>query len=306
MKHIRWLLAFGLVAIALPVQADVLAYLSDEFSDTIDFSAAEILVQLAGGTVLFRGQSGATSGDPVEVLLAQMPEESYAFVDGTPSLYPHLRSYTALRGPIVEVVGHPCKAWMVDVADCKVEVTPVAAQGQGMADVTAAVAALGGEELQSGGFYSHVVPADSLDQLLADSRVADVFIAPAVDPGGPGVPTPQAIAGGILPLGVGHRFRAFLALSSPRATGERATRALSTRDGGSFWIFDRENPEVFVKVLDGCSVNGHFWVFATGLTDLGLNLIVTDAATNATFGVGNPEGTPFEPTFDIEAFPCSP
>jgi hypothetical protein len=40
-----------------------------------------------------------------------------------------------------------------------------------------------------------------------------------------------------------------------------------------------ENPEVFVKILDGRSVTGHFWVFHAGLTDLGYVLSVTDTMT---------------------------
>ena len=41
-------------------------------------------------------------------------------------------------------------------------------------------------------------------------------------------------------------------------------------EGGSrlFYFFSRDNIEVIVKVLDGCAINGHYWVFATGLTDI--------------------------------------
>ena len=41
-------------------------------------------------------------------------------------------------------------------------------------------------------------------------------------------------------------------------------------DGSSlvYTFFGPGNVEVVVKVLDGCSQNGHFWVYAAGLTDL--------------------------------------
>lgn len=39
---------------------------------------------------------------------------------------------------------------------------------------------------------------------------------------------------------------------------------------------DTRNPEVFVKMLDGQAVNGKFWVFYGGLTDLEYTLTVTD------------------------------
>ena len=35
-----------------------------------------------------------------------------------------------------------------------------------------------------------------------------------------------------------------------------------------YTFFSPDNVEVVVKVLDGCSRNGHFWVYAAGLTDL--------------------------------------
>jgi hypothetical protein len=42
-----------------------------------------------------------------------------------------------------------------------------------------------------------------------------------------------------------------------------------------------DNPEVFVKMLDGRVVNGHFWVFFAGLTDLEYTLEVTDMTTGS-------------------------
>ena len=42
---------------------------------------------------------------------------------------------------------------------------------------------------------------------------------------------------------------------------------------------DASNPEVFVKVLDGRQVNGYFWVFLSGLTDVAYRMTVTDTVT---------------------------
>jgi hypothetical protein len=36
---------------------------------------------------------------------------------------------------------------------------------------------------------------------------------------------------------------------------------------------------VFVKVLNGRAINGHFWVFYGGLTDLEYTITVRDTAT---------------------------
>jgi len=43
-----------------------------------------------------------------------------------------------------------------------------------------------------------------------------------------------------------------------------------------------DNPEVFVKILDGTPVNGQFWVFYGHLTDLIYDLTVTEVATGIT------------------------
>src|SRR5262249_1811857 len=40
-----------------------------------------------------------------------------------------------------------------------------------------------------------------------------------------------------------------------------------------------DNPEVFVKILDGTSINGEYWVFYGHLTDLVYDLTVTEVAT---------------------------
>jgi len=59
-----------------------------------------------------------------------------------------------------------------------------------------------------------------------------------------------------------------------------AARALPlTADSGGFWFFGPDNFELLVKVLDGCGVNGNFWIYAAGLTDVEVDLIVTDTWT---------------------------
>ena len=79
----------------------------------------------------------------------------------------------------------------------------------------------------------------------------------------------------------------------------------ATADAGQFTFFDAENVELDVKVLDGCDVNGNYWVFIAGLTDVGVTTTVTDTATGLSQTYGNAEGTPFELVRDIEAFSCN-
>ena len=78
-----------------------------------------------------------------------------------------------------------------------------------------------------------------------------------------------------------------------------------TADTGLYWFFGPNNVEMVIKVLDGCGINGHRWVFAGGLTDVAVSMTVTDTETDAEMTYENPAGTPFQPIQDIEAFSCS-
>jgi Leucine-rich repeat (LRR) protein len=75
-----------------------------------------------------------------------------------------------------------------------------------------------------------------------------------------------------------------------------------TGDTGYFWFFDASNVEAVVKVLDACTLNQRFWVFAGGLTDVQVDLTVTDTASGAVRMWRNPQGTAFQPIQDTGAF----
>lgn len=79
-----------------------------------------------------------------------------------------------------------------------------------------------------------------------------------------------------------------------------------TADTGYFWFFGAANVEMVIKVLDGCGVNGSFWVYAGGLTDVLTNVHVRDTVTGATWDRTNPQQTPFQPIQDVNAFPVCP
>ncbi len=126
---------------------------------------------------------------------------------------------------------------------------------------------------------------------------------PGPGPGGPGP------GGGIgcqpsetaLCLG-GGRFRATASWKAgPGNQGAARARTLG-RDSGWFWFFSPDNAEVLVKVLDGCSVNDAYWVFAAGLTTLEVELRVEDLVADEVWthrhaGHGN-----FPSASDSEAF----
>lgn len=56
---------------------------------------------------------------------------------------------------------------------------------------------------------------------------------------------------------------------------------VATDESGYFTFFHPDNVELVVKILDGRSVNGHFWVFYGALSDVGYDIRVRDTATGA-------------------------
>ncbi len=81
-----------------------------------------------------------------------------------------------------------------------------------------------------------------------------------------------------------------------RAVGEDST------DSGLFWFFEPENWEMQVKVLDGCAINGHHWVFAAGTTNVEYTLRVTDTETGQVREYFNPLGQAAPAITDTSAF----
>jgi len=79
-----------------------------------------------------------------------------------------------------------------------------------------------------------------------------------------------------------------------------------TADSGSFWFFGPGNIELNVKVLDACSFNGKYWVFAAAATDVEVTLTVTDTKTGAAKTYKNPLGHPFTTITDTSAFATCP
>jgi len=89
---------------------------------------------------------------------------------------------------------------------------------------------------------------------------------------------------------IGQRFEVSVAWHTGAASGVGQPEAL-TDDSGYFWFFDPSNPELLVKVLDGTPVNGRFWVFLGGLSDVDYTVTVTDRFTLKVRTYKNPHGT---------------
>lgn len=91
------------------------------------------------------------------------------------------------------------------------------------------------------------------------------------------------------------------------ASGSGPAQAVAlTTDTGYLWFFTASDVEAVVKVIDGCGLNGHYWVFAGGLTNVNVVLTVTDTSTGMSKMYTNPANTTFEPIQDTSAFSTCP
>ncbi|HKV10220.1 MAG TPA: hypothetical protein VJ725_18910 [Thermoanaerobaculia bacterium] len=103
----------------------------------------------------------------------------------------------------------------------------------------------------------------------------------------------------------GGRFALRATFETPGSPVGTAREVQLTDDSAYLWFFSPANVEAFLKVVDGCALNGRFWVFAAGLTDVRTSLLVTDSQTGIVRSFINPQGTPFQPIQETSAFPCS-
>ena len=108
----------------------------------------------------------------------------------------------------------------------------------------------------------------------------------------------------------GSRFQAEVSWTVP-GLGAGAGQAVPlAEDTGSFWFFSNSNVELLVKVLDGRLVNGHFWVYYGGLSDVEYTLTVTDMATGVKEIYANPAhqlvSRADTAAFDPESIPVDP
>lgn len=102
-----------------------------------------------------------------------------------------------------------------------------------------------------------------------------------------------------------NRYRVTAAWTSPTQSGQGQAAPL-TSDTGYFWFFNSANVEMVVKVLNGCSINSRYWVFAGGLTNVAVTLTITDTQTGSVVTRLNPQSTPFQPIQDTAAFSTCP
>ncbi len=119
--------------------------------------------------------------------------------------------------------------------------------------------------------------------------------------------TTACVAGGTNLCLSNGRFRVAATFRAPNdGPSGNAQGVTLTPDSGYFWFFDPANVELTVKVLNGCAINHHYWVYAAGLTNVNVVLTVTDTQTGAVKSYTNPQGRTYVAVLDSSAFATCP
>ena len=156
--------------------------------------------------------------------------------------------------------------------------------------------------LAPGEEYAFRVAAVAADAAAVFSLPAAFAAAAPPAPGSMTDCTPRAVA---VALSGGYEVR--MCFETPSgARMDASNYHLESSASGLLYFFDRDNVEVLVKVLDGCAINGHRWVFVAPVTDLAFNLEIAERGAGRAFRRRNPKGRTAEPIADTAAFPCEP
>jgi V8-like Glu-specific endopeptidase len=79
-----------------------------------------------------------------------------------------------------------------------------------------------------------------------------------------------------------------------------------TTDTGYFTFFNANNVEAVIKLINACTFNQRFWVFAGGLTNVNVVITVRDTKNGTVKTYTNPSNTAFQPVQDTSAFATCP
>lgn len=127
----------------------------------------------------------------------------------------------------------------------------------------------------------NVTDANLLSEIITNPTAFYVNVHTADFPGG----AVRGQVGTTLRLGTG-RFNVTVFATDQRTGRTSVGQAIAQNDLFGYHALPQitdnpNNPEMFVKILDGTTVNGRIWVFFNGLTDLDVRVIVRDNAGTA-------------------------
>lgn len=108
-----------------------------------------------------------------------------------------------------------------------------------------------------------------------------------------------------------QRFRVEVDWQQPSGLTGTGFAAPRSNDTGLFYFLNNDNSEMTIRVLNACNTDNHYWIFASGLTDVQFTLTVTDTQRPQSPGTNprtytNPQGQQFAPVQDTQAFATCP
>ena len=89
---------------------------------------------------------------------------------------------------------------------------------------------------------------------------------------------------------LGGRFRVNVRWQTTQGLAGTGQATQVSDQTGTFWFFSPQNLELVVKVLDGRSISGKFWVFYGARSDAAYTITVTDTVTGSTKPYRNRQG----------------
>jgi len=79
------------------------------------------------------------------------------------------------------------------------------------------------------------------------------------------------------------------------------TSQLGVVHGGLLWFFGADNPEMLLKIVNGCAVNEHYWAFLSATTNAGFTVTVDDTLLANSRTYTNADLTAAPPVQDTSA-----
>lgn len=107
----------------------------------------------------------------------------------------------------------------------------------------------------------------------------------------------------------GDRFEAMVEWHRSRPAADGGARRMVLPEAPNSALFSSSrspDPQLLLNVLDGCKVNGHYWLYFATISDVELTVKIRDTQTGRTWAYFNPAGSVPAPVRDVEAFDSCP
>ena len=104
----------------------------------------------------------------------------------------------------------------------------------------------------------------------------------------------------------GNRFTVDVVWTDPDGLSGTGKLITQSDDSAVLYFFSENNWEMLIKVLDGCEINGFYWVFFAATTDVQFELTVTDTQANETRVFENPQNQPADAVTETDTFATCP